>query len=478
MPKTPSLARRLLLALVCLTLPLALLGCGDGPPAPPLYALGVADQAHVAKAKGVAAGLGLKLNAQDVPWDKAQEFERRLGIEGIEATIEGPGWPSRLWHWLLDVLYRVFTWSTLFNALTLGAVYALIAVGYTMVYGIIQLINFAHGEVFMIGTFVGLLLFAQLSVPLGLAILVAMLVCLMLGVVIDFTAYIPLRRSHPMADTISIVALGLFCSLAIGYFLVGRAEEGSGESSALALFLGILLMAIPIGLFALAIMGLYGKLGRPRASVTSDRLSALITAIGMSLSLQTIAQLVWGADYHAFQFADGDPSKAILDWTLALGGASIQGKELIIWVVTAVLMVGLNYLVAHTRIGKAMRACALDQKTAALMGVNVNWVIAITFMIGSALAAVAGILFAIKVGGNISFRMGYYPGVIAFAAAVLGGIGSIRGAVVGGLIIGATQAVAQVKWAEYDFAFAFGLMIIVILFRPWGIFGKPGGARA
>ena len=141
--------------------------------------------------------------------------------------------------------------------------------------------------------------------------------------------------------------------------------------------------------------------------------------------------------------------------------------------------VGLTYLVNHTKIGKAMRACALDQKTAALMGVNVNWVIAVTFMIGSALAAVAGILFAIKIGGNISFRMGYYPGVIAFAAAVLGGIGSIRGAVVGGMIIGATQAVVQVTpYAAYDFAFAFGLMILVILVRPWGIYGKPGASRA
>ncbi len=159
-------------------------------------------------------------------------------------------------------------------------------------------------------------------------------------------------------------------------------------------------------------------------------------------------------------------------------GSTLQGKEFIIWIVTAILMVGLNFLVNRTKIGKAMRACAQDQRTAALMGVNVNYVISVTFMIGSALAAVAGILFAIKVGGNISFRMGYYPGVIAFAAAVLGGIGSIRGAVVGGLIIGATQAVGDVVYDGYGFAFAFGLMTLVILFRPWGIFGRPEASRA
>lgn len=370
-------------------------------------------------------------------------------------------------------------WGPLFNALTLGAVYALIAVGYTMVYGIIQLINFAHGEIFMIGTFAGLLLFANLHVPLALAIVLAMVLCLMLGVIIDFSAYLPLRRKHPLADSVSLIGLGLICVLAIAYFLALRGQD-AGEASAVVTGLAVLLGAIPLALFALAIMGLYGKLGRPKASVSSDRLSALITAIGMSILLQTIAQLVWGADYRNFPQFEPGTLAAVLDTDmLSMGTATLKGKELVIWVVTAVLMVGLTYLVGHTKIGKAMRACALDQKTAALMGVNVNWVIAVTFMIGSALAAVAGILFAIKIGGNISFRMGYYPGVIAFAAAVLGGIGSIRGAVVGGMIIGATQAVVQVtSYAAYDFAFAFGLMIIVILVRPWGIYGKPGASRA
>ena len=155
-----------------------------------------------------------------------------------------------------------------------------------------------------------------------------------------------------------------------------------------------------------------------------------------------------------------------------------MGKELVIWIAASVLMAGLGFLVARTRMGRAMRACALDKQTAALMGVNVNVVIGFTFMIGSAMAAVAGVLYAIKVGGNISPRMGYYPGVIAFAAAVLGGIGSIRGAVAGGLIIGFTQAVGSVVASAYDFAFAFGLMVLVIMFRPWGIFGKAEAKRA
>jgi branched-chain amino acid transport system permease protein len=306
-----------------------------------------------------------------------------------------------------------------------------------------------------------------------------MILCLMLGVIVDFSAYLPLRRKHPVADAASLIGLGLICCLAVAYFLALRAQS-AGETSTVVIVLAVLLGAIPLALFVLAIMGLYGKLGRPKATVKSDRLSALITAIGMSIALQTIAQLVWGADFRNFPKFEPGTLGAVLDADmLSIGSATLKGKELVIWIVTAVLMVGLTYLVARTKIGKAMRACALDQKTAALMGVNVNWVIAVTFMIGSALAAVAGILFAIKIGGNISFRMGYYPGVIAFAAAVLGGIGSIRGAVVGGMIIGATQALVQVtSYAAYDFAFAFGLMILVILVRPWGIYGKPGAARA
>jgi branched-chain amino acid transport system permease protein len=370
------------------------------------------------------------------------------------------------------VLDQLLSWDLVFNAVTLGAVYALIAVGYTMVYGIIKLINFAHGEVFMMGTYFGLLVVANGNLPLALAILIAMAGCILLGVVLDFGAYLPLRRDHPLADTASLAGLLGFSLLTLVYFELGRRQASPTVLGGV----GVLLGAIPLGLFVMAILGLKGRLGRPRKSVSSDRLSALITAIGMSLALQTIAQLIWGADMRAFP-SDSLPAFFSQE-VLSIGGARLLGKELVIWIAAVVLMLGLDYLVNNTRIGKAMRACALDKETASLMGVNVDSVIAVTFMIGSAMAAVAGILYAIKVGGNISFRMGYYPGVIAFAAAVLGGIGNLRGAFLGGFIIGLTEAVGVLIAPPYKFAFAFGLMIAVILFRPWGLLGRGEAKRA
>ncbi|MFC1707425.1 branched-chain amino acid ABC transporter permease [Planctomycetota bacterium] len=360
----------------------------------------------------------------------------------------------------------------LFDAVTLGAIYALIAVGYTMVYGIILLINFAHGEIFMIGTYVGLLCVADGGLPLAIAMLAAMGACAMLGAVLDFSAYLPLRRTHGLPDKLSIVGLAGFSLLAIAYFQVVRADP----TATAVMVLGVLLVAIPALLFVVALVALLGFLGRPSATVRSDRLCALITAIGMSLSLQTIAQLVWTAEYKSFP----DPMLPpfLQEAVVTVAGTQLLGKEVAIWGATLVLMVGLGYLVSYTRLGKAMRACAQDKDMASLMGVNVNYVIAMTFMVGSAMAAVAGILYAIKVGGNISPRMGYYPGVIAFAAAVLGGIGSIRGAVAGGFIIGLTQSLGAKVAGAYDFAFAFGLMIVVILIRPWGLFGKAGAERA
>jgi branched-chain amino acid transport system permease protein len=291
----------------------------------------------------------------------------------------------------------------LFNALTLGAIYALIAVGYTMVYGVIKLINFAHGEIYMFGTFLGLMAVAGLGWHLGFAIILAMAGCAALGAAIDAVAYRPIRGS--------------------------------------------------------------------------SRLAALITAIGVSLSLQTVAQLIWGANPRAFP-TEGLPA-FLLRPVLSVAGANLLGKELLVWVAAVLMMLLLHLLVGYTRIGKAMRACAEDKVTAALMGIPVNRVIAVTFMIGSAMAAVAGVLYSLKAGGNISFRMGYYPGVIAFAAAVLGGIGNLKGAVLGGMLIGFTQALCGGYLAsQYDFAFAFGLMIVVILFRPWGLLGRPESARA
>ncbi|MGE0713008.1 MAG: branched-chain amino acid ABC transporter permease [Planctomycetota bacterium] len=369
-------------------------------------------------------------------------------------------------------------WSVLFNAISLGAIYALIAVGYTMVYGIIKLINFAHGEIFMVGTYVAFLLVSGLHLPLGVAMGAGMLACVVLGVVIDFSAYLPLRRRHPLADGLSSAGLGLIALLSLAYFVLK--PEGQDTPPGVR-FVGFLVVLVPLALFTLAMLGLRGKLGRPKAVVKADRLSALITAIGISLTIQTVAQLTWGPNYHAFptESLPGFFQREVLTLTGAGGRITrVLGKDVVIWFTTLALMFGLTYLVGSTRIGKAMRACAQDQRTASLMGVSVDWVISVTFMIGSSLAAVAGVLYAVKVGGQINFRMGYYPGVIAFAAAVLGGIGSIKGAVVGGFVIGATQALGQTVASEYDLAFAFGLMILVILFRPWGIFGKAEGEKA
>ncbi|MHC4605460.1 MAG: branched-chain amino acid ABC transporter permease [Planctomycetota bacterium] len=357
-------------------------------------------------------------------------------------------------------------WFVVVNAVSLGALYALLAVGYTMVYGIIKLINFAHGEIFMMGTVAALILVAHTSIPLALVILISMAMCLVLGVVIDFSAYLPLRRKHTFGDSASVIALTLFGIFAIAYF------AGDRSSKTIAVLLG----AVPACLFIVAILGLAGSLGRPKATIVTDRLCLLITAIGMSLSLQTIALLIWSADYHSFR--DRKLPEFLRESVFTLGNTDVLGKDLVIWIITIILMVALNYMVGYTKIGRAMRACALDKATASLMGVNVNLVIAVTFMVGSALAAVAGIFFGIKAGGNIYYRMGYYPGVIAFAAAVLGGIGNIRGAVAGGFIIGLVQALAQAIKPEFDFAFAFGVMILVILFRPWGIFGKAEAKRA
>ncbi len=386
-----------------------------------------------------------------------------------------------------------FDLGVLYNAITLGAIYALIAVGYTMVYGIIKLINFAHGEVIMLGVFfcwlvawgaVGLSggevaepgFLLQFALPIGL--IVAMLACVLVGVVLDFAAYLPLRRMHRIPDAISVGGLVTFSVLTIVYFVLAKDLRPTDAVPAHLWVLRVLLTITPIVMFATAILGLAGKTGRPEATVASDRLSALITAIGMSLALQTIAQLIWGSDdvYFPPEAVPGFLSDPVPG--LSHGDDRLLWKEFVIWIAAVVLMLGLNFLVAYTKIGKAMRACALDKDTAALMGVNVNQVIAVTFMIGSAMAAIAGILFAIKRGGTFNFRFGYSPGIIAFAAAVLGGIGNIRGALVGGLVIGASQAIAQVWAPAYDLAFGFALMIAVILFRPWGLLGKPEAKRA
>ncbi len=289
------------------------------------------------------------------------------------------------------------------NGLVLGGIYALIAVGYTMVYGIIQLINFAHGEIFMLGAYFAFMLVTVLNVPFWIALPISMLLCAAIGMLIDIVAYRPLRNA--------------------------------------------------------------------------PRLSALITAIGMSLGLQNLALLIWKAKQRSFP-SEYLPSFFLSENAIALpSGADLPYRDLFIILLALVLMVVLNRLIYLTKIGKAMRACAQHPIAANLMGIKTNRVIAITFAIGSALGAVAGVMVGLR--EVIEPTMGYYKGVAAFAAAVLGGIGNITGAMLGGILIGIAEALgAGYINSSYRLAIAYIIMIAVILIRPSGLFGKPMENRA
>lgn len=280
----------------------------------------------------------------------------------------------------------------LLNGLTLGSTYALIALGYTMVYGIVQLINFAHGEVYMIGAFVGLFLVTVLGVNIIAALAGAMLFCMLVGMLIERVAYRPLR----------------------------------------------------------------GK---------SSRLSALISAIGVSIFLQTLLALLAGTNTRAY------PS-VINSQTYNLGFAEVSLLQIIILVFSALLMIGLQIMIHKTRIGKAMRASSQDLDASYLMGINVNRVISFTFAIGSALAAAGGVMVGIYYNAVWPY-MGMMAGLKAFAAAVLGGIGSIPGAMIGGLTLGVLEimGVAYLT-SSYKDAIAFGILILVLLIRPQGLMGK------
>ncbi len=309
----------------------------------------------------------------------------------------------------------------LINALVLGGIYALIAVGYTMVYGIIELINFAHGEIFMFGAYFAFTLVTDFNLPFWVAVPISMLLCAGIGMLMDLIAYRPLRNAA--------------------------------------------------------------------------RLSALITAIGVSIGLQNLARIIWGARQRPFPSeslpaflrqgippSEPLPAFALTETAIALpGGAFLPYRDLCIILLALVLMIALNRLVSLTKIGKAMRACAQNRVAANLMGINTNQVIVTTFAIGSALGAVAGVMVGVK--EIIEPTMGYYKGVAAFAAAVLGGIGNITGAMVGGLLIGFAEVfgagyIPYGYGSGYRVAIAYIVMIIVIIIRPSGLFGKSTATRA
>ncbi len=284
----------------------------------------------------------------------------------------------------------------LVNGLALGSIYALIALGYTMVYGIIGMINFAYGEIFMFGAYAGLVLALTNYVNVYVALLGATFITMVLGVVIERIAYKPLRRS--------------------------------------------------------------------------SRLSALISAIGVSLFLSSFMVRVKGPNTRGFP-------KLFENRIFEIGNFQITIYQIVIIGVAGLLMLGLHLFVTYSKTGRAMRACSQDQDAAKLMGVNVDRVISITFAIGSGLAGAAGVLAGIYFNA-VQPYMGLLAGLKAFAAAVLGGIGSIPGAMIGGLMIGLAEILGiTVNLSEYKDAFAFTILILVLLFKPSGIMGRKANKK-
>lgn len=279
----------------------------------------------------------------------------------------------------------------LVNGISLGSIYALIALGYTMVYGIIKLINFAHGDVFMIGAFVGFFSIKGLGLSFFPALVLSMVVCAILGVLIERIAYKRLR--------------------------------------------------------------------------TATRIAALTTAIGVSLFIEYVTIYFRGAQPEAYP-------NVFQATNIELLGISISSKSVFILAVSVSLMILLQFIVHRTKIGKAMRAVSHDMEAARLMGINVDHTISATFAIGSALAGAAGVIFGIYYI-KIEPLMGVIPGLKAFVAAVLGGIGIIPGAMVGGLLLGVVETlVSAAGYSLWRDAAAFVILILILLFRPSGLFGK------
>jgi branched-chain amino acid transport system permease protein len=293
----------------------------------------------------------------------------------------------------------------LINGITLGSIYGLIAIGYTMVFGIIGMVNFAHGDVFMVSTFVALIGFLILTTWLGitsiaLALLIVLIVAMVLTSLVNWTierlAYRPLRGSF--------------------------------------------------------------------------RLAPLISAIGMSIFLMNFVQVTQGPRNKSIPpIVQGE--FVLID--SATYPVTISYRQLIIWLITALLLAAFWYLVTRTALGRAQRACEQDPKMAALVGINVDRTISITFVIGAALAAVAGTLYLMYYG-VVNFADGFVPGVKAFTAAVLGGIGSLPGAVLGGLLIGLIETLWSAYFSiDYKDVAAFSILAITLIFLPQGILGRP-----
>jgi branched-chain amino acid transport system permease protein len=306
----------------------------------------------------------------------------------------------------MDVLLQQFI-----NGIVLGSIYALVALGYTLVYGILRLINFAHGEVVMLGAMIALSVMQSLAdqglplaAVLSLALLVSMLSCMTVGYLIERIAYRPLRHAPNLAP--------------------------------------------------------------------------LITAIGVSIVLQNIVMIIWGKEFVAF------PSIIQIDY-FSFHEATINSLQIFIVLLSALMMTGLRYLIHSTRLGNAMRATAQNTEVAALMGININTIISLTFILGSALAAVAGVMVTAYYG-LAHYDMGFILGLKAFTAAVLGGIGNLTGAMLGGLLLGLIESMGAgylgeltggVFGSNYQDVFAFFVLIGVLIFKPSGLLGQARGER-
>ena len=281
--------------------------------------------------------------------------------------------------------------QTLISGLSLGSIYALIALGYTMVYGIAKMLNFAHGDIIMIGAYAGIIAVGQMNLPPLAAVLLSILICALLGVLIEFLAYKPLRQAPP--------------------------------------------------------------------------LSVLITAIGVSYFLQNLALILFGSQQKAY------PTPAVMSH-YTIGGVTVDGISILTLLVTAVIMVVLTFFINKTRLGKAMRAVSEDKAAASLMGISVNGTITLTFAIGSALAAVASIFYGMSYV-YIKPTTGAMPGIKAFTAAVFGGIGSVPGAMLGGILLGVIEQLSKTYistlWSD---AIVFGVLVLVLVVKPTGLLGK------
>jgi len=283
--------------------------------------------------------------------------------------------------------------DNLINGLGLGSIYAIIALGYTMVYGIARMLNFAHGDVIMVGAYIAFCGLLYWGLPPVVAILLAMLVCTVLGVTIEGLAYRPLRQAASLA--------------------------------------------------------------------------VLITAIGMSYLLQNLALMIWGANPKAF------PTTFINSSSFSLGAIRISSATLITILANVAIMVGLTLFTSRTRMGKAMRCVSEDRGAAELMGINVNRTISVTFAIGSALAAIAGVLLCSSYP-ILQPTTGSMPGIKAFTAAVFGGIGSIPGAMLGGILLGVIEIFGKAYIStELGDAIVFAVLILVLLIKPTGLLGRP-----